>query len=41
MVQVLQDMLLCLLMALSASLTNNLTIGLLLWDKQKKINSEL
>ena len=29
------------LMAISACLTNNLTIGLLLWGKQKKMNSEL
>ena len=36
MVQVSRDMLLCLLMATSASLTNNLTIGLLLWAKQKR-----
>ena len=35
MVQVLGDML-CLLMAISASFTNNLTIGLLLWTKQKR-----
>ena len=31
---------LCLLMAISASLTNNLTIGLLFWAKQKKTSSE-
>ena len=36
MVQVSRDMLLCLLMAISASLTNNLTIGLFLWAKQKR-----
>ena len=36
MMQVSRDMLLCLLMAISASLTNNLTIGLLLWAKQKR-----
>ena len=36
MVQVSRDMLLCLLMAISASLTDNLTIGLLLWVKQKR-----
>ena len=36
MVQVSRNMLLCLLMAISASLTNNLTIGLLLWAKQKR-----
>ena len=36
MVQVSRDMLLCLLMAISARLTNNLTIGLLLWAKQKR-----
>ena len=36
MVQVSRDMLLWLLMAISASLTNNLTIGLLLWVKQKR-----
>ena len=36
MVQVSRDMLLCLLMAISASLTDNLTIGLLLCVKQKR-----
>ena len=36
MVQVWQDKLLCPLMALSASLTNSLTIGLLFWAKQKR-----
>ena len=36
MVQVSRDMLLCLLMAISASLSNNLTTGLLLWAKQKR-----
>ena len=36
MVQVSRDMLLCLLMAISASLTDNLTIGLLLCVRQKR-----